>query len=484
MKYFVSLLTSLTICFSVSAQSADTTSTGGNASKKNTSSTESYNDDYSKWSIGIHVGSNFMIGDLSSYNGFVSHDANLHINGGMEGAGSGTLTRMTNSWWGFRGQLHYGRLSGLRVDDNNTEQAFRSRMYAGQLGLVLNPFHAFRISNKKPSRLNGLVMLDLGGAFLNDYAYIDRMGSPSLLNLDDGFFTPFIAFTGEFKYELFDYLSIDAGAQARMFFTDRVDARMSGEGNDLGLFTYIGLTYNFGRKGKQKSLIFTSPLSDMWSIVKDVESKMDQLTTDSDGDGVPDYFDKDPETPEGVAVDGAGRPLDVDMDGIPDYMDADPFTNKGAKVDKDGRELDSDGDGVPDSRDLEPNTPKGALVDVRGREIKLSGGGDVSDAFIPQVYFGFNSATVTAANRDRMATIARIMKSNENINITLIGHTDKVGSEEYNKRLGERRAQAVKDFLVKNFDIEASRINVDSKGKGSPLGKFNDINRRVEVRVN
>ncbi|MCH8546063.1 MAG: OmpA family protein, partial [Cryomorphaceae bacterium] len=256
----------------------------------------------------------------------------------------------------------------------------------------------------------------------------------------------------------------------------------SGRTNDVLSYMYAGVTFNLGKKGNRTSLVYSAPMSDMYSKVRDIEDKIDKLTKDSDGDGVSDYFDKDPDTPEGVAVDGAGRPLDVDMDGIPDYMDADPFTNKGVKVDKDGRELDSDGDGVPDSQDLEPNTPKGALVDVRGRQIDLSKA-DAVDAFLPQIYFAFNSATVTAANRERLATIARVLHNNENLSMTLVGHTDKVGSEEYNKKLGERRAQAVKDYLVKNFNIDGSRLEIKSKGKGQPLGNYNNINRRVEMYI-
>jgi outer membrane protein OmpA-like peptidoglycan-associated protein len=442
---------------------------------------KSFYDDYSKWSIGFHFGSQFIIGDLSSYNSFAENNANLPINGGMEQALSGSLTRMTNSWWGFRGQLFYGRLSGLNVNAS-TEQAFRARMYSGQFGVVLNPFHAFSMTSEpRIKRIAGLVSVELGGAYLGDYAIADRQGTPSLNNPGD-FFTPFLALGGEFKYRLFNYLSLDAGAQVRAFFTDRVDAKMSGEGRDMGLYTYIGATYNFGTKGKRESIVFSTPLGDMWTTLQEVKEKMDGLTTDSDGDGVPDIFDQDPNTPEGVAVDGAGRPLDVDMDGIPDYMDADPFTARGVKVDADGRELDSDGDGVPDSRDLEPNTPPGSLVDVRGRAIP-TGGGNLSDAFLPQVYFGFNSATVTDANRERLATIARVMQNDEKISFSIIGHTDNVGSEEYNKKLGERRAQAVKDYLVKHFNIDASRLTVESRGKGKPMSGLNSINRRVEFII-
>jgi OOP family OmpA-OmpF porin len=173
------------------------------------------------------------------------------------------------------------------------------------------------------------------------------------------------------------------------------------------------------------------------------------------------------------------------MDGIPDYMDEDPFTGKGAKVDAKGRELDSDGDGVPDSRDQEANTPKGALVDANGRQIKnVGGGGGVSDAVLPQVFFATNGTSISAANAERLATIARVLASNENLTLTVTGHTDKTGSEAYNRKLGERRAKAVIDYMVRNYGIDASRLEAVSAGEDSPLStQLLNINRRVEFNI-
>ncbi|WP_139956116.1 OmpA family protein [Flavicella sediminum] len=89
---------------------------------------------------------------------------------------------------------------------------------------------------------------------------------------------------------------------------------------------------------------------------------------DTDGDGVIDLFDKDPNTPEGALVYGNGIPIDSDRDGLPDYRDecplkAGPVENKGCP--KDVKEFDwndSDGDGVVNEFDKEPNTPKNARV--------------------------------------------------------------------------------------------------------------------------
>jgi OmpA-OmpF porin, OOP family len=442
-----------------------------------------YYDDYSKWSIGLQVGVNTMRGDLASFNLLNSSNSDGYdFRVGLEPAFGGNVTRMINSWWGVRGSAFFGNVSGKR-DVENENQAFRARQLGGSIGLVFNPLHSYFIrTDYSTKRLGALFLFDLGASQFNNYQLDDRAGFSSLaLPSEDGdLLTYFAAFGLELKYRVLENVSIDFGTTFRYHSSDRIDGRISGGNNDMTIFSYAGLTYNFGKKGKNRSLVFSSPLSHIYNTSLETKEKIDGITTDSDGDGVPNLFDQDPNTPQGVAVDGSGRPLDVDMDGIPDYMDADPFTAKGVKVDKDGRELDSDGDGVPDSRDLEPNTPPGSLVDVRGRAIT---GGGVTDAFLPQVYFDFNSANISNANRERLATIARVLNNDASISLTIVGHTDNVGSEEYNKKLGERRAQAVKDYFVKNFDIDASRLHVESKGKGKPMSRFNNINRRVEFFI-
>jgi outer membrane protein OmpA-like peptidoglycan-associated protein len=87
---------------------------------------------------------------------------------------------------------------------------------------------------------------------------------------------------------------------------------------------------------------------------------------DSDHDGVPDGIDRCPNTPAGVHVDAMGCPVDSDRDGVPDYLDRCPNTPAGVQVDANGCPVDSDGDGVPDYLDHCPNTPKGAPVDAAG----------------------------------------------------------------------------------------------------------------------
>jgi outer membrane protein OmpA-like peptidoglycan-associated protein len=88
---------------------------------------------------------------------------------------------------------------------------------------------------------------------------------------------------------------------------------------------------------------------------------------DADHDGVADYLDRCANTPAGVTVDANGCPVDADSDGVADYLDRCPSTPRGAPVDANGCPKDSDSDGVADYLDRCPNTPaNGRPVDANG----------------------------------------------------------------------------------------------------------------------
>ena len=284
---------------------------------------------------------------------------------------------------------------------------------------------------------------------------------------------------------------IDLGLEINMnrVNSDKLDGFVTGSSGDYWWYSCLMVTYKFGKAGEGAEHIdWINPIEVMYADIQANRERIDELTKDKDNDGVADMFDKDSNTPEGVKVDGGGVSLDSDRDGVADTDDEDPFTDIGATVDERGKAIDSDGDGVPDNRDLEANTEKGALVNFQGTTITAKGkkvgtttiGGDA--AFFPSVYFNLNSSGVKYANYDRLATIARALKSNEGLSLTLTGHTDKTGPEEYNMKLGERRAQAVKDHLVKHYGIDGARLSVESKGETESLAEgLSHVNRRVDA---
>ncbi|RJR23432.1 MAG: cell envelope biogenesis protein OmpA, partial [Desulfobacteraceae bacterium] len=173
---------------------------------------------------------------------------------------------------------------------------------------------------------------------------------------------------------------------------------------------------------------------------------------DSDGDGVPDDRDKCPNTPKGVKVDADGCPIKVaPAPGV----------------------VDSDGDGVPDNLDQCPGTPAGAKVDERGCWV------------IKGVWFDFDKAIVKKEYARTLEEVAAVLKANPALKIALEGHTCNVGTPEYNQKLSERRAKAVKKYL-EGLGVSAQNLSTKGYGLTKPCSsnKTKDgraKNRRVEL---
>ena len=98
------------------------------------------------------------------------------------------------------------------------------------------------------------------------------------------------------------------------------------------------------------------------------------------------------------------------------------------------------------------------------------------------VFFAYNSASIDDPGQKEIKEAVNILKTNKDIKIDLIGNADKTGNELYNDILSKRRAQAVFDVLVKEYNIDPSRLNIIAKGSKEPISK-NMLyeNRRVDM---
>jgi OmpA-OmpF porin, OOP family len=142
-------------------------------------------------------------------------------------------------------------------------------------------------------------------------------------------------------------------------------------------------------------------------------------------------------------------------------------------------ELDSDGDGVVDRLDRCPGTPIGTPVDANGcPEILLT---------LTGVNFEFDSARIDPSSVQILNHAVDVLNKASPIAVRIEGHTDSVGSDAYNLALSNRRATAVRDYLVKH-GVAADRLTVEGKGESQPV-VANDTaenryqNRRVEFHV-
>ncbi|MCD8529000.1 MAG: DUF6089 family protein [Chitinophagales bacterium] len=275
-------------------------------------------------------------------------------------------------------------------------------------------------------------------------------------------------------------------------FTDKLDGFVYDHPGRIknDLYTNLNMTLDFkiGTKNKSKEHVeWTQPMDKVYdelAKIDAIDKKVKKLTTDRDDDGVSDYFDKDTETEDGVVVDGSGVAIDSDGDGVPDKADLEPFSDKGAEVNEFGVSLDDDGDGVPNHKDLEKNTPKGSYVNFQGVALKEKvQAPEVRGLSLPSVFFDTDQSTIKREYEDELFMVAKDMLRNKDLNFVLIGHCDERGSDQYNMELGQRRADAVRDYLVENYGIDANRIQTVSKGKSEINSPRFNINRRVDIEL-
>ena len=106
-----------------------------------------------------------------------------------------------------------------------------------------------------------------------------------------------------------------------------------------------------------------------------------------------------------------------------------------------------------------------------------------------RVFFATNESVLTTASRETLRKQAAWLRKNSDITIVLEGHADERGTREYNLALGERRANAAKDYLM-TYGISGKRISVISYGKEKPVNPasnplaWSQNRRSVTVKAN
>ncbi len=106
-----------------------------------------------------------------------------------------------------------------------------------------------------------------------------------------------------------------------------------------------------------------------------------------------------------------------------------------------------------------------------------------------RVFFATNKSTLTTASRDTLRKQAAFMRKKKDLSFSIEGHADERGTREYNLALGERRANAAKDYLM-TYGISGSRLSVISYGKERPVNSgsnplaWSQNRRSVTVKAN
>jgi len=144
------------------------------------------------------------------------------------------------------------------------------------------------------------------------------------------------------------------------------------------------------------------------------------------------------------------------------------------------------GTGIGYYMDRQEAAVRDALASVEGVNIERTGD-ELFITFRSDNQFQVGSFALEAGSRRDVARLGQIFSEYEKTNITVAGHTDSSGSEDYNQTLSEKRAGAVRNLLVAN-GVAANRVTTLGFGESAPIADNEtaygrQVNRRVEIKV-
>lgn len=266
----------------------------------------------------------------------------------------------------------------------------------------------------------------------------------------------FVPVDAGFKFAVAKGINIDLGYQLN-WANQNLDGIRGGQyKNDLFSYAHAGLEIALGDRNKPY-LGNSNPVATMTARYDELIAERDgliaaneqlrsELTTlhdelgDADGDGVANKFDKCPDTPEGVKVDGSGCPL-------PEMKHETKVVEKIVVTEEDRK---------------------------------------VVDEAIKNLEFDLSKATIRPSSHESLNKVAALLIE-KNFSLKLAGHTDNTGSMQLNMRLSKERAEAVKTYLVSK-GANASRIEATGYGPTQPIASNANAegrqqNRRVEFTL-
>jgi len=446
------------ICFFVIALNAITNGQGTKPIKYNT------------WSATVSGGSMLFYGDLrqfdyypiSKQNGKDWYKFTQDLTERKWGFGL-AVTKHFSPMFALQAQIQSGKLAGLKVKQ---DEYFTASIFEYGVNGIFNFGNLFfpHIKNHKVNiygtlgyswvNFKSLDRKISTGDTVHSYGYGMYGQGNAPKDKNDKHYTTEVAIPIGigFKYKINKHFDIGLDCQLINVNTDKLDAHVRvNTAKDKYGYTSATLTYKIGKN--EKSL--------EWTTTKEMES--DELAPmfaainkkiDSLGEKL-------------NAVDAKVADLTKKLN---DHLNPTP-------------EADDDKDGVPNSKDLEPNTPPNTLVNFQGITIpKATANAEMKPQF--SVFFPVNLTTIDALNEEKVAAAARMLLDDPTLTFELTGYADKTGNTAYNDKLSLRRAQAVKDKLIKEYGIDGARLTVIGKGDKYPLSTdILSVNRRVDFII-
>lgn len=401
-------------------------------------------DDFNKWSIDVNAGFNKAMAPITpgyqSRLGFGSYDLGVRY--------------MFNEKFGAKVDYGFGSFKNV-----SSAPEFSSNYYRVNLQGVANLGRVFNWETFT-QRLN---LLGHAGAGIGGLTPKENALTSEWIDFNDKQYNFIAGLTGQIKLGERVALNGDVSAvingRQNVTFDGGSSIGIADRGyyganavywtGTLGLSFYLGSASTHADWYVRESQYATKQeLSDQIGEIRD-------MLKDSDGDGVPDYLDKEPNTPAGARVDSHGRTLDSDGDGIPDHLDKCPFVPGPASL---------DGCPPPDTIDE---------VDYLKKAI--------NDGYV-NVYYAFDSAKPLGYSSSAINYVANFLKRNPGVKVELKGYADELGPEDYNLKLSERRAKAVYDILIA-AGIDSSRISYKGYGEDTSVDRRSADARQLARRV-
>lgn len=399
-----------------------------------------------KWSFEINFGSNravrpFGTGYNSSEKDFLSSPSLNHFDFGFR--------YMLNSKFGLKADFGFDNITNK---DGNGSLPFKSMQSRFGIQGVFDLGKVFEFN----TFTNTIGLLGHGGLQFSQFKSKTGINNQEAVTDTDGGYL--IGITPQIKLSERTILTVDFTALSNVRQRLNWDGTVAAKENNLAGLLYstsLGLTFYLGKNEKHSDWFIPKIVVPVDPEVTNRLDKIEALMNDTDKDGVVDYLDVQNNTPNGVVVDTKGRFIDSNGNGNPDELE--PRLIEDIKVQKMTQAI----------QQSENNAFKSML-----------------DNGLVNVFYDINEVEPNRGSTNSIYGIISLLKKNPNVNVKLIGYSDKRGSEKFNQNLSERRVKKLYDLLILS-GISESRLKIIGQGVDTSMRSNSktalQLARRVSV---
>ncbi|MDQ6756493.1 MAG: OmpA family protein [Bacteroidota bacterium] len=422
------------------------------------------------WSIGINGGALYPAVATGGSNDFQKPKVTI-------GYGANIKYQITH-WFALQGDVIRGKLKGNNDENlSNGQPAFPNyrpiRSFVTDLHYAASLSGVFTLGNVNWLSIRNKVIpyVSVGAGIASWHTdIVTKATNPNSRPYDpkkENTKEMFIPVGMGLKFNISSSLNLDLGYRMNYVDNDALDGSSYdytpiGPGRalhkDKFSYGFLGLEFVLGNKSKPQ-LMFDNPAARMNSNLQNqIDVLRSQLNlADTDGDGVADIFDKEPNTPAGCPVDTHGVTKDTDGDGVPDCRDKELITPTYCQP------VDANGVGKCPPPECCNNMTK---VETPSASCQLTD--------LPSLSFKGNAATLSADAKAILATVANKIKANPLCNITVTGYP---AASKASQAVCNKRSEAIRMYLMSQEGISADRLNVSCEVGG---GDANTIDLKVK----